>query len=122
MKLTLQRQGTFSVGECGDDTTQCGMRGTRRLNYHVSITSTEKQLDEHGFIIDNNEVQRYFDEKFYRLDRFLSCEAIACQATQDLRTLVGRRRCTSVTVTIAPGEHAGLTAEWSARTINYPHQ
>jgi hypothetical protein len=115
MKLTLQRQGTFSVGECGDDTTQCGMRGSRKLNYHVSISSTEKQLDEQGFIIDNNEIQQYFDAKFYSVDRFLSCEQIACQATMDLRKLVGARRCKSVAVTIAPvGIPAGLTAEWSA--------
>jgi hypothetical protein len=70
MKLTLQRQGTFSVGECGDDTTQCGMRGSRKLNYHVSISSTEKQLDDSGFIIDNNEIQQYFDARFYSVDRF----------------------------------------------------
>lgn len=116
MKLTLARRGIFRVGECGDDTTQCGLRGTRRLNYHVSITSTEKQLDRNGFIIDNNEIERYFYEKFARVDRFLSCEEIACQATMDLRKLVGARRCTAVRVTIAPdGIPAGLTAEWSAK-------
>lgn len=115
MKLTLTRKGSFTVGECHDDTTQCGMRGSRNLHYSVAITSTERQLDSQGFIIDNNEIQRYFDEQYRKVARFLSCEEIACAACEGLKKLVGSRRCRSIAVTIAPyGTPAGLTAEWSA--------
>lgn len=115
MILTLQRQGEFRVGQCGDDTTQCGMRGTRTLHYDVSIRSTERQLNENGFIVDQLEIQRYFDTRYQVVPRFLSCEEIACEATKGLRKLVGPRRCNSIKVTIAPGPNAGLTAEWSAK-------
>lgn len=113
MKLTLSRKGTFRVGECGDDTTQCGMRGTRKLHYFVSITSDEAQLDRRGFIVDNNEIQLYFDDEYRKVSRFLSCEEIACQSAKDLARLVGVERCAAVKVSIAPGTHAGLTAEWA---------
>jgi len=112
MKLTLHRTGDFLVGECKDDSTQCGFRrGDREVFFDVTIESDSAMLDASGFILDNNEVQHYFEREYAQVDEFKSCETIALKAIDDLRAIMGEDRCFYVSCQISPGSYAGIRAE-----------
>ena len=109
--LSLHRTGSFNVNRDAEDSTQCGFaRGNRTCWFDVTIRSMN-QLDENGFLIDNNEVQHYFDRTYAGVTSFKSCETIALRAVNDLRDIVGHDRCLSIKVEIKPGDYAGITAE-----------
>lgn len=112
--LSLNRRGSFFVRDQSDDSTQCGRtRGQRELFYEVRIDSIGEDLDQNGFLIDNNAVQSYFELKYSKCRVFKSCEIIALTAIGDLRKLVGLSRCHKIRVEIKPGDHAGIVAEKS---------
>lgn len=120
LRLYMARQGKFTIGSVGDDSTQCGFAGARTLDYRVVIEGDCLKLTPEGFIIDNFAIQRYFDEKYGgHVDRFLSCEHIAMQAVRDFRKAV--QGCKSVTVTIdGTSGAAGLTASWRSDGLDTP--
>jgi hypothetical protein len=111
-KLLLTRAGYFDIGQVdGDDSNQCGSRGERRIRYHVAIVSPPDHLNSHGFVLDNNDVQAYFDRTYSHVTDLPSCERIAMQACHDLASIAG---CVvNVEVTIGGTPQAGLTAFWS---------
>lgn len=109
--MSLHRTGQFNVNLYAEDSTQCGFhRGDRTCFFDVRIDSTSDCLDANGFILDNNEVQKYFDRVYATAEVFPSCELIALRAIADLRDLMGHDRCYGVEVTIRPGDYAGITA------------
>src|SRR5690348_4823989 len=84
LRLYMKRTGTFTVGSAGDDQNQCGQRGSRTLQYRVVIEGDCLKLTPQGFIIDNNDIQSYFDQKYGgHVGEFVSCERIAMQAVRD---------------------------------------
>lgn len=121
LEVVLHREGAFDVLCTGDDSTQCGIRGTtRRLFYRVRIVGDEQHLTEEGFIIDNNEVHQYFVDKYREIEVFPSCERIVCQAVRDFKALFGKGHLENVVVNeivvSVSGNPAavGLQATWKA--------
>src|SRR5437868_377755 len=111
MELSLHRVGTFQVNPEAEDSAQCGFkRGDRQLWYDVIIESDSQWLDKDGFVLDNNDVQHYFEQTYAQTPVFRSCETIAIQAVDDLCQLMAGR-CTRVCVEIKPGDYAGIRAE-----------
>lgn len=119
VRLTMKRIGKFTVGECADDTTQCGFKGTRTLDYKVVIEGSPEHLTKEGFLIDNFAVQRYFDDTYKSVKVFLSCERIAIKAVEDIRRMVGVG-VKAVEVTVDGTGLAGLTASWRADGKDVP--
>lgn len=113
MRLTMKRIGKFTVGACEDDSTQCGYKGTRTLDYKVVIEGSPEHLTKEGFLIDNFAVQRYFDDTYKTIKQFVSCERIALKAVSDIRKMVGVG-VRAVEVTVDGTGVAGLTASWRA--------
>jgi len=112
MKILMERNGSFYVNELAFDRTQCGVqRGDRELHYHVEIESDSEYLDNNGFLVNNYEIQGYFDSRYAQIPVFPSCEEIACQTVEELAELIGRDRVFAIRCTIKPGQHAGITAE-----------
>lgn len=112
MKLTLHRTGDFFVNDKAEDSTQCGFRrGDRQVFFDVIIESDNALVDANGFILDNNEVQHYFEREYQHVTEFKSCETIACKAINDLREIMGRERAFYISVEIKPGAYAGIRAE-----------
>jgi len=112
-KLLLTRAGWIQIGPVfGDDRNQCGSVGERRIRYHVAIVGNPSNLNPKGFVLDNNEVQRYFDEKYSKVEGDLpSCELMAMEACEDLASRSG---CpVRVEVTVGGNPEAGLTAFWT---------
>lgn len=109
--LKMRRIGKFHVGNVLDDSTQCGIRGTREMEYRVELEMSREHLTPEGFIIDNFAIQQYFDSKYNQdMEKLPSCETIACQAVEDFCTLVPN--CTRIAVNIDGTGFAGLEAEY----------
>lgn len=87
--MTIRRQGQFVVGQTKKNENQCGPRGTNILHYSVAIVSKANRLNAKGFIIDNTDIQTYFDDTYKLVDSFESCEQIAEDACEDFRTMFG---------------------------------
>ena len=119
VRLSMKRIGKFTIGECEDDTTQCGYKGTRTLDYAVLIEGSPERLTPEGFLIDNFAVQRYFDETYKSVKQFVSCERIAMKAVSDIRRMVGIG-VKAVSVTVDGTGKAGLTATWRADGLDTP--
>lgn len=112
MKITLHRTGDFFVNDTAEDSTQCGFRrGDRQVFFDVYIESDTTMFDEFGFVLDNNEVQHYFEREYAEVKEFKSCETIALKAVTDLQQIMGADRCFYISVEIKPGAYAGLRVE-----------
>lgn len=112
MKITLHRTGDFFVNDKAEDSTQCGFRrGDRQVFFDVYIESDTEMFDINGFVLDNNEVQHYFEREYAEVKEFKSCETIALKAVTDLRAIMGDERCFYISCEIKPGEYAGLRVE-----------
>lgn len=111
MTLKMVREGEF-VAVWDDRDTGCGAPkvGPNVYRYVCEIDTDESNLDDRGFIIDNNDVHEYF-EKRYRVPRQAkSCELMAMEAVKKLRGLMPNAQ--RIAVTIYGSAKAGLTAEW----------
>lgn len=112
MKITLHRSGDFFVNDKAEDSTQCGFRrGDRQVFFDVYIESDTTMFDANGFVLDNNEVQHYFEREYNDVKEFKSCETIALKAVNDLRDIMGADRCFYISCEIKPGAYAGLRVE-----------
>jgi hypothetical protein len=114
LSLTIERTGQFSVNFNGSNESQCGLAGTTVLTYKVKIGCEETGLNEHGFIIDNNHIQGYFDSVYRNVRDFESCERIACKACRDFHAIMDDASVDAqfIEVTISGNPLAGLAASW----------
>lgn len=112
MKLKMERTGKFTVIWKTDATTQCGQTGNNILDYKVVLETSDKHLDQHGFIIDNNRVHAYFVKKYGNVEKFVSCELIAAEACRTFRKHMPNLYSISVSISGNPNA-AWLTAHWS---------
>lgn len=121
LELSIRRHGQFHVAWSGDNQNQCGRSGTSILTYDVNIIGDEEHLTEQGFIIDNFEIQEFFEQRFGNVVNFPSCEHIAMQAARGLASKFGpdgvphlmKVVVHEVSVTIGNGMPGiGITARW----------
>lgn len=112
MIYTLQRHGSFYVHFTGTDN-QCGSERQTAYQYHCEL-KVQGELDEHGFVLDNENVQTYFKQTYGRRQPALSCERIAERAVRDILYQLedSGRDVLSVSVRIWGSAEASLTAEW----------
>lgn len=113
--VTMTTKGSFHVEHESEAHDRCGPKGvTRQLDYTVTVTGAPASLDVQGFLIDWQDVRRYFAETYSRVGHFPSCEQIAIHAVRDIAAMLPGR-CGGVTATV--GFHGGaaeLTAVWRA--------
>lgn len=145
MKLTMKRNGEFTCHWINADG-MCGV-GTElnpRYRYECNI-ETGDILDKNDFIIDQLDVDRYFQQKYgkqfgvvvqpewdnrfgtfnYTKHRARSCERIALDAVTDIKNMVethmlshsGMSVVYRIAVTISFGDQATMTAEWVPATV-----
>jgi hypothetical protein len=99
--FTLRREGTFDALLTGDF--HCGLtKGFNRFKYEVEICVTSDGLDPKGFVVDNREIQQYFDTYYGSTPTTRSCETMASTATFAFLNLLGTRskHCRRVCVRI----------------------
>jgi hypothetical protein len=71
-----------------DDSTQCGMRGTRHFYFECRITCPEEALDERGFIVDQLEVLARVQKRYSRVRSMPSCERLALDACRYVKHIL----------------------------------
>jgi hypothetical protein len=83
MLIKINRKGKFEITKTQYTPTQCGAEGVNEYLYHVIIESSDKELDQYGFVYDNMVIKKYFDDTYGR-DKTpaLSCEEMCVAAVQ----------------------------------------
>lgn len=111
--FSMRREGQFTA-RFNTRGNQCGTGGQQIYTYLCEIEVGEK-LDNRGFILDNYEVQGYFDRTYASDQPAQSCERIAQIAASHFADLLQRngREAQRVSVTIRGSAFAGLTASWT---------
>lgn len=112
--LSITRAGTFSV-KIANDAPHCGVVKHRNtFKYEVCCSMKEETLDKNGFVIDNADIQTYFDRR-YQKPLKLSCELLARQAAHDLYELFGKRKkgCMEITVRIWGRADSFIEYRWT---------
>lgn len=136
MKLIMKRNGNFKCnwrsadGKCGADTDLSPM-----YYYDCHIEAAADILDSHGFIVDQLEIDRYFQQRYDGTPKNFrqpdvcpdfnhhpqSCERIALNAVVELKQMIekhliketGVARLHKVSVSIGFNNLAVMTAEWT---------
>lgn len=105
----LQRRGYF-VTRFTTTPNQCGAEGNQLYRFQCSILSGSR-LDSRGFVIDNLEVQAYFDRTYSVSQPALSCEQIAQRACKALAAAILKASVElfSISVTIIGGSNSNIT-------------
>jgi hypothetical protein len=124
MKLKMVRKGTF---QCYWKSTEnmCGLSGSQAPSYnYVCEIECGPVLDKHGFLVDQLDVDKYFQEKYRKgfPQPARSCERTAMECLNDVKYMVETHMMKSwgysdirrIAVTIFVNEVAAMTAEWSA--------
>lgn len=113
MIITIKRKGSFPVGWTHSHDHQCGQKGTSILHFKVEIQAKHIDLNPNGWIIDNNDIVRYFEEKYKHVKDFLSCEHISMQACRDLYQIIrdGGARARHIAVSTTGISGSWITAE-----------
>jgi hypothetical protein len=83
MFFTLRREGTFICELSGS--IHCGLLPINEFRYQAEICVTDNGLDSQGFIMDNADIQKYFDS-IGATD--LSCELLACNTARHFAGVV----------------------------------
>lgn len=122
MKISLEREGTFSVHHTRSNRNQCGNRGMTVLHYRVTIEGRPEDLNANGYLLDNNTIPNYFAGKYRNIPNFRSCEEIARQSVKDLCSAVskegGHCRRISVSIQAIPGSWISADHSQGGERVN----
>lgn len=116
-KFKMRRSGSFQANWVSNENV-CGVDPSMRPVYTFECEmETTNKLDAQGFIVDNNEVVRYFTDKYSRSApvEAKSCERIARAAVSYFLRLLDEHGQTPlrVAVTVSAMTQAALTCEWT---------
>lgn len=124
--LKLETEGTLPIEEVGDDTYQCGPRGTRDLYYRVCIECPADAMDERGFIVDAMEIHEVIRERWERTDVLPSCERMSyetarllqefCEDAHDVKVSLGTEEVAYMTATLTTRPDPLWLRAWNALT------
>lgn len=123
-KLTMRRDGTFkcdfirTAGKCGSILEQCP-----EYYYECEIVA-KPILDENDFLIDQLDIDEYFQKRYKCGHQPQSCERIALNAIDDIKfMLAGHLRfhqnrdieqiVYSIRISIGFNSDIAMTAEWT---------
>ena len=87
MIVSLERSGKFHAITMRPNPCKCASMRTRTYSYFVRINATDAHLTREGFVLNNEEVQKYFDSRFGARAKAwdgISCERMALLAAREL--------------------------------------
>ena len=87
MQLSLERGGRFVALRMRPNAHKCAAMRTKVYQYFVRVEATDEKLTAEGFVINNEEVQNYFDARFGRRAPewdAMSCEMLALTAAREM--------------------------------------
>jgi hypothetical protein len=128
IKLKMVRRGSFKANWYNTQN-MCGVTESKNPTYHyVCEIECGTVLDAQGFMIDQLDVDRFFQVRFAASQRSpmgqmaLSCERMAIACCEDVKYMVeshmmqstGASEVHRIAVTISFNDTAAMTAEWKA--------
>jgi hypothetical protein len=78
MQVALERGGRFKTPNMKLTPSKCGAMRMTVYEYFVRVTAFDTKLTAEGFILNNEQVQGYFDHKWGK-DQLNPWEAISCE-------------------------------------------
>ena|ERR1700680_970823 len=87
MQVSLERNGQFHAKRMTPSPCKCAAMHTKTYHYFVRINATDAHLTREGFVMNNEEIQTYFDAKFgVNAPKWqgISCERMALTAAREL--------------------------------------
>lgn len=91
MLVSLERNGQFRAVSMIPNPCKCAAMRTRNYKYFVRINATDTHLTKEGFVMNNETIQVYFDNRFGKLAKpwdAVSCERMAITAAKELCNLL----------------------------------
>ncbi len=121
--IRLYNNGTFYfanlVPSDGVGAGKCGPEENLVFKYEVEIKGFPEMLDEKCFIVDVNEIDKYFQTSFgqNKTPITLSCEQIALRALDDFLLLLEKcqDKLVLIKVKIRATPYSYFEAEWSSK-------
>lgn len=89
MLVSLERSGQFHAKRMQATPCKCAAMRTKTYRYFVRINATDAHLSREGFVMNNEEIQTYFDSRFgvkAPTWKGISCERMALIAAKELCT------------------------------------
>lgn len=115
MLVSIERAGKVRASSMISNAHKCAAMRTRKYQYHCLIVANDTKLTPEGYVLNNEQVQEFFERKFGRLaPRWdaMSCELMALTSARELfdRLLANGIDVVSVQVTITGSNGAKITA------------
>lgn len=126
MKLTMHKEGQFTVLPSNQTAFQCVGSGTQIYRYYIEFEANREDINpETGFLIDVRDVDMYFSKFSVPGNQFRSCENEACTAVDFFVDYLRRNRVRPLRILVRIHGAAGgfMDAEWtqsgkSGRTVS----
>lgn len=112
INITINRSGEFTA--LGSHEYQCGVeQPNKSYKYEVRIVGTRGQLDYRGFLIDNADIQSYFDNHLWAD----SCEKMVSETIEGLKRMCERSgfRPKKISVKISGSENSSCLGEYKRK-------
>jgi hypothetical protein len=87
MHVSLERSGQFHARNMVPTPCKCASMRTKNYSYFVRINANDSHLSREGFVLNNEEIQTYFDRRFGKLAaswQGISCELMALASAREL--------------------------------------
>lgn len=111
----MHRFGEFEVKNPRNVESKCGLEGRFKYTYDVYITNDGTVLPPNGFIIDNNDIHKYFADTYESEEPkdVPSCELMALIGLESVKALLPLElRINKVIVRIHGTQATYFEAEW----------
>lgn len=120
MIVCIEREGTFAVGWQHSHNHQCGNVGLDVLKYRVCIKADPTNIgNDEGYILDNNDLPRYFKTKYAHVKDFVSCEHIVQVAVRDFEKMCKANKVWPLSIKVSV---QGITDSWISAEQEYPQR
>lgn len=115
MEVAIERGGTFHAINMVPNSHKCAAMRTKRYSYFVKVWATDQRLTKEGFVLNNEHIQKYFDERWGRKASAwdaISCERLAIVSALELLDICKKEADVKrVQVRIKGSNGAWITAE-----------
>lgn len=118
MEISLVRGGSFHADKMIPNAHKCAAMHTKIYRYEVTIEARATRLTPEGYVINNERVQGYFDERWGQLApepwQAISCENLALTSAREIahRLKQDEIEVTCVRCMIVGSNGAKITATW----------
>jgi hypothetical protein len=119
MQVSLERSGQFHAVNMVPTPCKCASMRTKVYSYFVRINASDSHLSREGFVLNNEEIQTYFDSRFGKNAatwQGISCERMALASARELCQMLLRESVSLTNVIVRIKGSNGAWIEAVCRT------